>query len=226
MLQIHTDPSILDRKNFLDEDYPPALLASLQRLFGEPIAPAAAVACILADVRSRGDTALLDWTQKIDGFALSSLSVPSVSSVDENLLADLEFAASRIRAFHEQQPIGSWQTADGTLGQRVTPLKRVGIYVPGGSAPLPSSLLMAAIPARVAGVKEIVVCTPPGKPNGDVPLVILAAARVAGVDRLYRVGGAQAIAAMAFGTESIPRVDKIVGPGNIFVTLAKKQLFG
>jgi histidinol dehydrogenase len=226
MLRITTDPSLLRRRPLTDEDVPPALLASLARLFGGPITPDAAVGRILADVRARGDAALLDWTQRIDGVALSSLSVPSVSSVALQLAADLQFAADRIQAFHAQQPIPSWQTPDGTLGQRFTPLKRVGIYVPGGSAPLPSSLLMSAIPARVAGVQEIVVCTPPGKPDGDVPPVILAAAHICGIERVYRLGGAQAIAAMAFGAESIPRVDKIVGPGNLFVTLAKRQVFG
>ncbi len=226
MLKIRAAASILTRQTFTAGDCPPALLASLERLFGEPLAPDAAVARILADVRARGDAALLDWTQRIDGIQLKNISVEFVQSVDENLLADLQFAASRIRAFHEQQPVRSWQTADGALGQRVTPLERVGIYVPGGSAPLPSSLLMCAIPARVAGVKEIVVCTPPGRPGGDVPPVILAAAQIAGVDKVFRVGGAQAIAAMAFGTESIPRVDKIVGPGSLFVTLAKRQVFG
>ncbi len=228
MLRITTDPSLLRRHPLTDEDVPPALLAGLARLFGGPITPDAAVARILADVRARGDAALLDWTQRLDGVALSSLSVPSVlrEAVDEALLSDLTFAADRIRAFHSQQPIPSWQTPDGTLGQRFTPLKRVGIYVPGGSAPLPSSLLMSAIPARVAGVQEIIVCTPPGKPGGDVPPVILAAAHICGIERVYRLGGAQAIAAMAFGAESIPRVDKIVGPGNLFVTLAKRQVFG
>jgi histidinol dehydrogenase len=226
MLKIHADTTLLNRKPLVADDYPPALLASLERLFGEAVTPNEAVARILADVRARGDAALRDWTERIDGIHLKDLFVESVQSVDPNLLADLQFAADRIRAFHEQQPIRSWQTADGALGQRVTSLKRVGIYVPGGSAPLPSSLLMSAIPARVAGVQEIVVCTPPGKPGGDVPPVILAAASVAGVDKVFRLGGAQAIAAMTFGTESVPRVDKIVGPGNLFVTLAKQQVFG
>nr|MBI2903998.1 histidinol dehydrogenase [Chloroflexota bacterium] len=226
MLSITTDPSLLRRHPLTGEDVPPALLAGLARLFGGPITPDAAVGRILADVRARGDAALLDWTQRLDGVALSSLSVPSVSSVAPQLAVDLQFAADRIQAFHAQQPIPSWQTPDGTLGQRFTPLKRVGIYVPGGSAPLPSSLLMSAIPARVAGVQEIIVCTPPGKPDGEVPPVILAAAHICGIERVYRLGGAQAIAAMAFGSESIPRVDKIVGPGNLFVTLAKRQVFG
>ncbi|HLB49158.1 MAG TPA: histidinol dehydrogenase [Anaerolineales bacterium] len=226
MLRLTTDTSILKRQPIVAEDYPPSLLASLERLFGEPISPDAAVARILADVRTRGDAALRDWTKRIDNIDLNSISVKSVQSVDQSLISNLRFAADRIRSFHVQQPIRSWQTADGTLGQRVTPIERVGFYVPGGSAPLPSSLLMSVIPAQVAGVKEIVVCTPPGKPNGDIPPVILAAAHICGIERVYRIGGAQAIAAMAFGTESVPRVNKIVGPGNLFVTLAKRQVFG
>jgi histidinol dehydrogenase len=139
----------------------------------------------------------------------------------------LRLAAERVRAFHALQPIQSWttDTLGGRLGQRVTPLRRVGVYVPGGSAPLPSSLLMSAIPAQVAGVAEIVVVTPPGR-DGRVPPVILAAAEAVGLTTIYTLGGAQAIGALAYGTATIPRVDKIVGPGNLFVTLAKQQVFG
>ena len=137
-------------------------------------------------------------------------------------------AASRIRAFHQRQPLTSWLDLQlgGTLGQIVRPLERVGIYVPGGTAPLPSSLLMAAIPARVAGVGEIIVATPPQRPAGAVSPLTLAAASIAGVDRVFTLGGAQAIAALAYGSETVPRVDKICGPGNLFVTLAKRQVFG
>jgi histidinol dehydrogenase len=226
MLSITTDTSLLNRHSLAAESYPPALLTRLEQLFGESLSPQAAVTRILTDVRARGDTALRDWTKRIDGINLETISVQSVSSVDPVLISNLQFAADRIRSFHAQQPIHSWKTPDGTLGQRVTPLKRVGVYVPGGSAPLPSSLFMSVIPAQVAGVKEIIVCTPPGKPNGDIPPVILAAAHICGIEKVYRIGGAQAIAAMAFGTDSIPRVDKIVGPGNLFVTLAKQQVFG
>jgi len=141
--------------------------------------------------------------------------------------AALELAARRIADFHRKQPMDSWMDAgpDGTLGQIIRPIERVGVYVPGGTAPLPSSLLMAAIPARVAGVEQIVVCTPPGR-DGAVHDLILAAAHVAGVDRLFALGGAQAVAALAYGTESVPRVDKIVGAGGLFVTLAKRQVIG
>lgn len=226
MFNIYEDTSILRRQAGADENYPPALLARLEALFGEALTPEDAVARILKDVRARGDAALKDWTKRIDGIALDDIFVPTQAKVDAALAEALQFAADRIRAFYSQQPVPSWRTADGTLGQRMTPLHRVGFYVPGGSAPLPSSLLMSVLPAMVAGVKEIVVCTPPGKPDGGVPPVILAAAQICGVERICRIGGAQAIAAMAFGTESVPKVDKIVGPGNLFVTLAKQQVFG
>jgi histidinol dehydrogenase len=160
-----------------------------------------------------------------------------VAGLDPALLDALRLAAQRLEAFHSKQPTGSWMdvTPGGTLGQIVRPLARVGVYVPAGSAPLPSSLLHCAIPARVAGVREIVVCTPPSRRITDhagarhgsgVAALTLAAAHIAGVDTVYAVGGAQAIAAMAFGTESVPRVDKIVGPGGLFVTLAKRHVFG
>jgi histidinol dehydrogenase len=141
--------------------------------------------------------------------------------------AALDLAAERIAAFHRQQPLDSWVDAgpDGILGQLIRPIERIGVYVPGGTAPLPSSLLMAAIPARVAGAELIVACTPPGK-EGTVPDLILAAAHVAGVDRLFAIGGAQAIAALAYGTETVPAMNKIVGAGGLFVTLAKRQVLG
>ena len=145
------------------------------------------------------------------------------------LLQALEMAAERIHAFHACQPLSSWETCElgGRLGQRVVPLRRVGVCVPGGSAPLPSSLLMAAIPARVAGVSQVVVCTPPtGEREGQIADVTLAAAQVAKVDAVFAVGGAQAIGAMAYGTPAIERVDKIVGAGGLFVTLAKRQVYG
>ena len=214
-------------------DVPEMVQTGILRVFGERLAPDEAVARILSDVRLRGDEALVDWTARIDGVTLDRLEVPLESWQDahEQLPADLaealSLSAGRIRAFHGRQPVSSWTVADegGTLGQRVTPLARVGVYVPGGTAPLPSSLLMAAIPARVASVDEVVVCTPPG-PGGVVPEVILAAAHLAGVDRLFCLGGAQAIAALAYGTASVPRVDKIVGAGGLFTSLAKRQVYG
>ncbi len=188
---------------------------------------------ILRDVRQQGDAALRHWTEKIDGSQMASLQVDkaeiktALTRIPGELVAAMETAVSRIRAFHEMQPLPNWTTNElgGTLGQRVTPIQRVGVYVPGGTAPLPSSLLMSVIPAQVAGVPEIVVATPPGK-DGKVSDVILAAAALCGIDTIYILGGAQAIAALAFGTESVRRVDKIVGAGGLFTTLAKRQVYG
>ncbi len=227
--------SLLLRKGFDPEDTPTALRESLRRLFGQELSPAEAVALVVKDVRQRGDAALLDWTKRLDSRELDRLEVPqaewkaALDNVPSELAQALQTASARIADFHQRQKLSSWTTTElgGVLGQKVTPLRRVGIYVPGGTAPLPSSLLMSAIPARVAGVDEIVVCTPPTR-GGDrlVPAAVLAAAQIAGIDRLFCVGGAQAIAALAYGTQTIPRVDKIAGPGGLFVTLAKRQLYG
>jgi histidinol dehydrogenase len=225
--------SILRREMALEPDVPSGLQASLDRLFGMGATPETAVTHILRDVRERGDSALRDWTLKIDGGQLARMQVEK-SKIQEAgkrmplpLYEALGMAAKRIRQFHEFQPLPNWTTNEmgGTLGQRVTPIRRVGVYVPGGTAPLPSSLLMSVIPAQVAGVPEIVVATPPGK-DGQVSDVILAAAQICGIDTVYTLGGAQAVAALAFGTESIPHVDKIVGAGGLFTTLAKRQVYG
>ena len=226
--------SILRRDMALEPHVPPALQASLDRLFGQGTVPETAVSHILRDVRAKGDAALRDWTLKIDGVQLPVLKVDpadietAVSRIPADLAEALRFAASRIRQFHELQPLPNWTTnaMGGTLGQRVTPIKRVGVYVPGGTAPLPSSLLMSVIPAQVAGVAEIIVATPPDRETGKVADVILAAAAICGIDTVIMLGGAQAIAAMAFGTESVPRVDKVVGAGGLFTTLAKRQVYG
>jgi histidinol dehydrogenase len=154
--------------------------------------------------------------------------VNALNSIDRDLLRVIEKSAENIRAFHEKQLENSWFTTNENgifLGQKITPLSRVGVYVPAGSAPLPSTVLMDVIPAKVAGVEEIVLCSPPSK-NGKIDPVILACAKLAGVHRVFMVGGAQAIAAMAYGTQTIPKVDKIVGPGNIYVATAKKMVFG
>ena len=214
--------------------HPAELLDRITALFGEALTPAAAVARVLQDVSRGGDAAAAAWSKRLDGVAADPLAVPAAelaaaaSRLPAALNAALQLAAQRIRAFHENQQPRSWSSAalGGQLGQRVVALRRVGIYVPGGSAPLASSLLMAALPARVAGVDEIVVCTPPAPAGQGVAGAILAAAQLAGVQHVYQLGGAQAIAAMAYGTQSIPRVDKIVGPGGLFVTLAKQQLYG
>jgi histidinol dehydrogenase len=187
------------------------------------------VAAILGDVRARGDAALREYSARFDHADLTDFRISQVqiaaayNAVNPEVIAALQSAAARVEAFHRKQPITSWITHElgGTLGQIVSPLDRVGVYVPGGTAPLPSSLLHSAIPAKVAGVKDIIVCTPP-----NPAAVMLAAADIAGVSAVYQVGGAQAIAAMAYGTQSIPKVDKIVGPGNIYVVLAKKLVFG
>ncbi|MCX7772156.1 MAG: histidinol dehydrogenase [Clostridia bacterium] len=195
-----------------------------------------AVAGILHSVKARGDAALLDYTQKFDGVTLHPEAIEvsqseqelAYFSIDKALLKVIEKAAANIRAFHERQRENSWfiTKEDGTLlGQKITPLSRAGVYAPAGSAPLPSTVLMDVIPAKVAGVGEIILCSPPGK-NGKVNPMVLACAKLAGVDRVFAVGGAQAIAAMAYGTQTIPKVDKIVGPGNIYVTTAKKLAFG
>ena len=183
---------------------------------------------IIDDVRNRGDAALFDYTEKLDGAKLSSLEVSkkqiksAYREMDKELVSALKLAAKRIRSYHQKQ---KRSLAKAGLGQLIRPLERIGAYAPGGTASYPSTVLMTAIPARVAGVKEIILVTPP-KSNGAVPPATLVAADIAQVDRVFSVGGAQAIAALAFGTESIPKVDKICGPGNIFVVLAKKLVYG
>lgn len=209
--------------------FPPALLARTAELFGEGMTPPLAVAHILDTVRREGDTALRRWSAHLDRAAPAEIRIHPMRLRDAfehlppALSRALQTAADRIRAFHEHQPLPNWTThaLGGTLGQRAVPVDRAGIYVPGGSAPLPSSLLMAVIPAQVAGVEHIIVCTPPNPHPA-----ILAAAYICGIEDVFEVGGAQAIAAMAFGTETVPKVDKIAGAGNIFVTLAKQQVYG
>jgi histidinol dehydrogenase len=187
---------------------------------------------IVDEVRNRGDAALVDYTLKFDGIKLTQLEISkqqivgAYQEVDKELVSALKLAAERISSFHLAQRDNIWgKVIRQNLGQLVRPLERVGVYVPGGTACYPSTVLMTTIPARVAGVREIILATPPGS-KGIVPAPTLVAAAVAGVDRIFGVGGAQAIAALAFGTESVPRVDKICGPGNIFVTLAKKMVYG
>ena len=189
---------------------------------------------IIAQVRAKGDEALKRYTKEFDGVDITSVEVGQ-GAIDEGfrmadpMLVDILYRASeRVAAFHQHQVRNSFlvNEEDGILmGQKIIPLERVGLYVPGGTAAYPSSVIMNCIPAKLAGVKEIVMVTPPGK-DGKIPPNILAAARICGVNRVFRVGGAQAIAALAYGTESVPRVDKIVGPGNQFVAEAKRQVFG
>ncbi len=200
---------------------------------GYPAAVRAQVLEIIRNVQQQGDKALFGYAQEFDGACLADLQVSAEElkqarqKVKPELLATLREAASNIEKFHRHQLRKDWFVEDRgiKIGQRFLPLNRVGAYVPGGTAAYPSSVLMTVIPARVAGVKEIYICTPPGR-DGSVNLLTLAAAGEAGATAVFKVGGAQAIAAMAYGTETLPRVDKIVGPGNIFVTLAKKEIYG
>ena len=194
----------------------------------------ATVSEIIARVRAEGDSALLDYTKRFDGAELDALAVTraeideAMGLVDGRFIDILRRAAANIRKFHEKQVRNSFIINDENgivIGQKVIPVDRAGLYVPGGTAAYPSTVLMDAIPAKIAGCREVVMVTPPGK-NGKVNPVILAAAEIAGIDRIFKVGGAQAIAALAYGTESVPKVDKIVGPGNAFVAEAKKQVFG
>lgn len=195
-----------------------------------------AVGEILAAVRSQGDAAVIDYTNRFDGLnaqSIEALELPrhtlqaALDSLPAESRAALECAAERVRSYHEKQLLESWSytEANGTrLGQKVTPLDRVGLYVPGGKASYPSSVLMNAVPAKVAGVGELIMVTP--TPRGERNPLVLAAAAITGVDRVFTIGGAQAVAALAYGTQSIPQVDKIVGPGNAYVAEAKRRVFG
>ena len=194
------------------------------------------VATILADVKTRGDAAVVDYSNRFDRLSATSMAdlelsrdelEKALAGLPADRRAALEAAAQRVRAYHEKQKLDGWSytEADGTLlGQMITPLDRVGLYVPGGKAAYPSSVLMNAIPAKVAGVKELIMVVP--TPGGERNQLVLAAACLAGVDRVFTIGGAQAVGALAYGTESVPQVDKIVGPGNAYVATAKRRVFG
>ena len=226
----------IQRLNTADADFWPRLeaLTAWEGVADEAVT--ATVREILAQVRMRGDDALLEYTHRFDRFAAAQaadLEIPiarlqqALAAIPAEQRAALTTAAARICAYAERQKQESWTftEADGTvLGQQVTPLDRVGLYVPGGKAAYPSSVLMNAIPAKVAGVPEVIMVAP--APGGQLNELVLAAAAVAGVDRVFRIGGAQAVAALAYGTSTVPRVDKIVGPGNIYVAAAKRQVFG
>ena len=217
-------------------DFAARLAALLSFESAQDPAVDAAVAAILDDVKQRGDAALLDYTKRFDLVevaAANQLEIPrdelqrALNGLPATQRAALETAAARVRGYHERQLAQSWSYTDedGTrLGQQVTPLARVGIYVPGGKAAYPSSVLMNALPAKVAGVDEIIMVVP--TPGGERNALVLAAAALAGVDRVFTVGGAQAVAALAYGTATIPAVDKIVGPGNAYVAAAKRRVFG
>jgi histidinol dehydrogenase len=204
----------------------------MKEIFGGELSPLQAVERIIAEVRSNGDDALRDYAERIDGVRLADLQASkeeiseAYTSVSEELLSALKLAAQRIDSFHRRCKRQTWIDFDeGGLGQLIQPIDRVGIYVPGGSAAYPSTVLMTAIPAKVAGVRRVIMTTPSQR-DGTVPPATLVAADITGVDAVFKVGGAQAVAALAFGTQTIPRVDKICGPGNIFVQLAKKLVYG
>lgn len=218
-------------RTFNDLPVPDAVLARIEATFGEALTPTQVVERIVADVRERGDDALRDWTERLDGVRPDTLAVSAddlnAASVPADLHAAILTAITRVRAFYEQQPAHGFLNhgPDGALGQLVRPLARVGVYVPGGLAPLISTLIHTAVPAQVAGVTDIVIATPPAR-DGSVHPAILVAARELGLTQVYRAGGAQAIAALAYGTASIPAVDKIAGPGNLFVVIAKRLVYG
>ena len=231
-----TAATMIRRLNAQDTDFNAALD---QLLSWESVSDASInqrVLDIIDNVRSRGDAALIDYTRQFDGLdvaQMSDLILPrerlelALTRITPEQRTALETAARRVREYHQHQVQDSWRytEADGTvLGQKVTPLDRAGVYVPGGKASYPSSVLMNAIPAKVAGVREVVMVVP--TPRGEINELVLAAAAIAGVDRVFTIGGAQAVAALAYGTESVPPVDKIVGPGNIYVATAKRHVFG
>jgi histidinol dehydrogenase len=224
---------LLSRESFWESfTTPPRLTAQIRQAFGEELSVQEVVGRIIGEVRDKGDEALINYTEKLDGVRLDSLEVDrqevvvAYDMIDKKLVSAFEFAARRIRDFHLACGHKAGLTPiDKHLKQQVLPLQRVGLYVPGGSAAYPSTVLMMAVPAKVAGVEEIIMVSPPGK-DGRIPAPTLIAADIVKVNRIFKIGGAQAIAALAFGTESIPRVDKICGPGNIFVTLAKKMVYG
>jgi len=215
---------LLTKKSFDEVELSTKIREANKKIFGEDLSAIEIVRRIVSDVRKFGDNAIIDYTKKIDGVELDNFAVDIKNiEIDSEIFASLKVAAENIRRFHVEQLPKSWITYRGEnslLGQAVIPLDRVGVYVPGGTAAYPSSVLMNIIPAKVTGVREIIMCTP------NANKTVLAAAKLAGVDKIFKIGGAQAIAAMAFGTKQIPRVNKIVGPGNIFVTLAKKEVYG
>jgi histidinol dehydrogenase len=228
----HKAKSVLQRATFDLGKAPIEVKRRIKEAFAVELTPEEAVCRIIDAVRDKGDGALVHFTWRIDGIALESLEVSEQErreahgKVDRQLISALNIAAERVRSFHQAQLRHSFKGfIEGGMGQTVRPLERVGVYAPGGTACYPSTVLMTAIPARVAGVEEIILTTPPGS-GGIVPPATLVAADIAGVDRVFKVGGAQAIAALAYGTWSIPRVDKVCGPGGLFVTLAKRLVCG
>lgn len=223
--------TVLKRRPLGSEEIPAPVAARIREVFGADLTPGEVVDRILADVQTEGDAALGRYIQHFDGVVPEPLEVPAAeiaaarAEIDESLLQVLELAEARIAAYHERQRRNSWMDFEAGLGEVVRPLQRVGIYSPGTERVYPSSVLMSVVPARVAGVEEIVLATP-CRADGSVHPLKLAAAAVAGVHRVFKISGAQAIGALAFGTAHVPKVDKILGPGNIFVILAKQKVYG
>jgi histidinol dehydrogenase len=224
--------ALLEGRGLDLDKVPPALAAGIERRFGEALTPEQVVDRIVTRVKADGDEAVRELTELIDGHAPEHIEVPrpaidaALANVATELVEALTTAAGRIESFHRRAMPSEWRDLEEGYGSLIRPLGRVGVYVPGGTAPYPSTVLMAAIPARVAGVEEVVVCTPPEPGSGLPHPTVLAAASIAGVDRVFAVGGAQAVAAMAYGTETVPKVDLICGPGNLFVTIAKRKVYG
>ena len=224
--------TVLSESRRLDlSSVPEAVLDSSERIYGERLTPLEIVSRIIEDVRRNGDEAIRRLALLIENSEQERLEVcpevieAAIDSVDPRVLDALTLSADRVRRYHEASMTNDWMDFTAGYGALTRPCERVGVYIPGGSAPLPSTAIMTAIPARVAGVEEIILCSP-AKSDGLPDPVVLAAARIAGVDRVFAIGGAQAIAAMAYGTESVPAVDMVCGPGNLFVTLAKKLVYG
>lgn len=226
---------LLTKAAFDEVELNPKIREGNKKLFGKDMSAAELVRQIVGDVRRDGDKAVIHYTKLIDRVDLTPENMmvseaefaAAEQAADPAVVASLKKAAENVRRYHEEQKPNSWMTyrdQGSILGQSIIPLDRVGIYVPGGTAAYPSSVIMNAVPAVVAGVREIIMMVPPK--NGKINPYVLLAAHAAGVEKIYKIGGAQAIAAMAFGTETVPRVDKITGPGNIFVTLAKKEVYG
>jgi histidinol dehydrogenase len=225
--------TILRRASPEDVPTTPEMLDTNERVWGERIGPAEVVDRILARVERDGDAAIRDITEQIDGARLEHFEVgrseveDAYRAVPDEVVSALRLAAEQVRSFHERHKPRSWLdfAEGGATGQMITPIERVGLHAPGGRAAYPSTVVMSAVPARVAGCGTVVMCTPPRR-DGTAHPTMLVAADVAGVDRVFKIGGAQAIGAMAYGTDSVPRVDKIVGPGNVFVALAKRRVYG
>lgn len=227
---------LLEKNSFDEVKLSPKVAAAVEKMFGRPLTAAEEVDIIVNDIRNKGDEALFEYTKKLDGADLSPATIrvteeefaEAEKAVDEKTMGAIRRAIANVRKFHEEQLPKTWLTprAYGSfLGQKMTPVDSVGIYVPGGTAAYPSSVIMNAVPAKVAGVPRIAMAAPAGR-DGKMNPYVLATAKEIGITEIYKMGGAQAIAALAFGTETIPKVEKITGPGNIFVTLAKKAVYG